>query len=398
MTARRRVVAAGVILVALALFPHSHPTSDPSGRSLRSTAHSHHSHAHLHPGLGQAAQGGGLAAVAASSPANVWAVGVQNSGVQFQSLLLHWDGRTWSRATSPHVRVLTDVETFSEDDAWAIGGARILHWDGATWEPSRHPSPPGMNLTAIDGSGPNDIWAVGTRHGERWREYGVPFVGSATLTMHWDGSTWRVVDSPNGARRLNAVTGVVALSPTNVWLVGSSRTDQPTRSRTMTQHWDGNAWNLVPSPNPDRKDNVLNAVGTDSAGGVWAIGEYGAFGSVAPIYLKWSDRSWNTFAGPSGGAAVSGASANEVWVVGCRASGCHVIARWDGETWSKVKIRPADTRFGRLADVAALPTAEAWAVGSLGARTGPDRSFTSIPLVQRWDGRNWQTVTIPTGV
>src|SRR5436190_21175729 len=65
-------------------------------------------------------------------------------------------------------------------------------------------------LRAISVGSATDIWTVGSRGGD---------VHPQSLTMHYDGSAWTVVPSPStgGGTRLE---NVVTLSPTDAWAVG----------------------------------------------------------------------------------------------------------------------------------------------------------------------------------
>jgi hypothetical protein len=86
-----------------------------------------------------------------------------------------------------------------------------------------------------------------------------------------------------------ALGGVSATSPTDAWAVG----DQcPTcnNSTTLILHWNGTRWSLVPSPNPGPKLNVLNAVAAVSPAYAWAVGSYGnsACTTAATVILHWN--------------------------------------------------------------------------------------------------------------
>jgi len=66
----------------------------------------------------------------------------------------------------------------------------------------------------------------------------------------------------------------VALSATNAWAVGYFQ--QANRSqRTLTEHWNGKNWKVVNSPNIGTDNNDLNALafiaGTNQ---VWTVGEH----------------------------------------------------------------------------------------------------------------------------
>jgi hypothetical protein len=361
------------------------------------------------PGLGGALpppNGEQLWAVDASSASDVWAVGSRYEGERFRerSLVLHFDGTSWFRIASPDIGALTDVAAASPDAAWAISGKQILRWDGSSWQVSPDPAPPGAVLSSVDASGPDDAWVVGMRHGAHWvDEYGEPNVGFDTLTMHWDGTSWTIVPSPNGAPRHNFVESVLALSPTEAWVVGYSQ--QGNDPRTLTIRWDGEAWSLVPSPDPGADFNVLWGMGTDGTGGVWAVGHYGEPGSrFMAMYARWTGTEWEVVSGPSGEAlhqtptAVSGGSADAVWAIGSEPTSSFLIAHWDGSRWESVGAEPppaGGSDSPSLSDVVALSPANAWAVGRYQGPPGREGTAETFPLVEHWDGATWQVVEVP---
>jgi len=67
-----------------------------------------------------------------------WAVGVANDG---QTLIMRWTGKAWALVRSPgtekNPEFLYSVAATSPRDAWAVGtrpgGTVILHWNGRTW-------------------------------------------------------------------------------------------------------------------------------------------------------------------------------------------------------------------------------------------------------------------------
>lgn len=78
---------------------------------------------------------------------------------------------------------------------------------------------------------------------------------------------WSGIPPPSPGSVSNGLNGVRALGPCNVWTVGSYQdaTDGPILS--LAEHWNGTAWKVMPTPNPDSGRNALNAVGDFSNGG-----------------------------------------------------------------------------------------------------------------------------------
>ena len=122
---------------------------------------------------------------------------------------------------------------------------------------------------------PNDAWAVGYSTPGQPEE-------SATLTLilHWDGTTWKVVPSPNIGPKTrsqsNRLLGLTANSANDIWAFGSYfAADGSGHQMTLLLHWDGTSWKIAPSPNPTKGnflDDVLFAGVIPSAGNVWIFG------------------------------------------------------------------------------------------------------------------------------
>lgn len=337
--------------------------------------------------------GGELDAVGATSSSDVWAVGGYRTKASFKehSLAERWDGSAWQTVQVPDIGRLTGVAAISSEDVWVIGST-ILHWDGASWSIVDSPRPPSSSFASISASGPNDVWIAGTRAG---RMLGAHTRGTATFVEHWDGRFWSIVPTPNPSDRHDFLKGIVALSPNDAWAAGYSelRSDH---DYTLTLHWDGTAWTAVPSPNRGNL-NVLWGVGTDGAGGVWAVGHYRNEHHLTALVLRWDGSSWH-FVSPAGDALwsptlVGGTAADDVWVVGSEPTSDLAIAHWDG-TGLNLVVAPAtrgEQSMGMLSGLAVLSPSDAWVVG-VGNSSGQDRTE---PLIEHWNGAAWETVSSP---
>jgi hypothetical protein len=122
--------------------------------------------------------GNDLLGVAALSATDAWAVGdflnvAQSTG---PTLIEHWDGRHWHAVSSPNIgfksNILAAVAAVSSKDIWAVGEAfdsgsgpsLIEHWDGRAWSLVSSPNAPSsnyINLTGVSALSAQDIWAVG---------------------------------------------------------------------------------------------------------------------------------------------------------------------------------------------------------------------------------------------
>src|SRR5205085_2884518 len=138
----------------------------------------------------------------------------------------------------------------------------IEHWNGTSWKIV--PSPNTRNGGALNGVAvvsASDVWAVGSSSAQ-------------TFTEHWNGTSWTVVPSPNVGSGGNLLSGVAAVSANNVWAVGDYSNSKGI-TRTLIEHWNGTSWKVVASPNVGPHDNFLNGVSPiPSSGNVWAVGDY----------------------------------------------------------------------------------------------------------------------------
>jgi hypothetical protein len=145
----------------------------------------------------------------------------------------------------------------------------ILHWNGSSWKQVTSPNPgsQGTFLYGVRATSASSAWAVGSA-----------FNGTAdkTLIVRWDGSAWTQVKSPNpgGATQNNDLSSVAVTSATDAWAAGEY--DSGTGTRTLALHWDGSAWTQVTTPNLGGSsiDDSFTSVGASSANSVWAVGHY----------------------------------------------------------------------------------------------------------------------------
>jgi IPT/TIG domain-containing protein len=313
-------------------------------------------------------------ALAAAGPNDIWAVGGQGmgNGAYDQNLTEHWSGSSWGVVASPN-------SLTGDNDLW---GVSIV---------------PGSIASA------NNTFAVG--------DYFPSGVGQ-TRAMKWDGTNWITLSTPNVGSGDNELLGVVALSTTNVWAVGSSRADNNsgTPRNTLIEQYNGATWSVVSSPDmPPISSDRLMAVAATAANDVWAVGRTVTVvnGSTHPLIEHYNGTSWSIVPAPSplGGDAglygVSALTATSAWAVGywtdTHGFSHNLVEKWDGTNWSVVVVPTlgSGTYDNLLFSVAAVSDANVWVAGAVYSPT--QTGSPSNTLVEHWDGTQWKVVPSPDG-
>ena len=326
--------------------------------------------------------GSDLNGVAALGRNDAWAVGAEPLATD--PFIQRWDGTAWKFVADPPAQSLglTDVAAVASDDVWAVGGASstiggplIEHWNGTSWALEPGPSMSGGYLQGVAAVSTSDVWAVGLNFA----------AVNETVAEHWNGSTWIRVSTPDPGSEDNSLEGVAAVAANDVWAVGwfgaPSGNDQ-----TLVLHWNGTTWSIVPSPNVGSETNRLFGVTAAGPTDLWAVGEYYVSGQSRTLAMRWDGSTWTVSPTPSKvpgtnrllEAAV--AANGQVWAVGyyedARAHSFPISLRWDGATWTLFKGTLTAGSTGSFRDVAASPDGDLWAVGQFRGSSGTDKTLT----------------------
>jgi hypothetical protein len=230
-----------------------------------------------------------LNGVSVVSSSDVWAVGYleDTAGRQSRPLAEHWDGAAWAPVPVPWKRVgasvrMQSVAALSSDDVWAVGAVMSdevpdqtvrMHWDGLRWRSVRGPKDQAAGTTLYDVAAvsASDVWAVGTT--------GAPHADYSARTEHWDGTRWSRIAAPNGPFDASSLLGTSASSSNDAWAVGLSFPQGGGgQASTLTEHWDGSQWSVIPSTDVDFY-NAFLSVASLSPTDVWAVGSSGSTGN-----------------------------------------------------------------------------------------------------------------------
>jgi hypothetical protein len=202
----------------------------------------------------------------------------------------------------------------------------------------------------VDAVAPDDVWAVGFAGA-------TSDLNTETLAVHWDGDAWQRVPSPNvgDAATVNELTAVDVVASDDAWAVGFVHEDAQTKP--MMQHWDGASWSMVSLPDPGAGHSVLSDVAAGGPDDVWAVG-------YAPS----------------------------------RTDG-HVlepyVLHWDGESWTRVDTANGGSDGTWLTDVAVSPDGEVIATGDWLWRNW-EGGLTGKAAVMRYDGTSFDYVNVPS--
>lgn len=303
-----------------------------------------------------------LSDVQVVSQEDAWAVGGYDleSGGKYFPFIERWDGTKWNympnsafEGNEPLYGTLLGLAVIDPNNIWAVGaelkGDRsaplLLQWNGATWSqvPGAKSASLKGNLQAVDGTSPQNIWAVGERGASP---------NSKTLVQHWDGNKWKIVPSPSPGLNSNELEDVAVLSATDAWAVG--QIDEFSSARTMRSlilHWDGESWQSVPHPQLGPNPQRLTGIVALSESNIWAVGSYARSPSPfdpAMLIMHWNGAEWNVvpITGDTRGGlwGVAAIGKNNVWTVGTiptlPSPYLNTMARYTGWTTYPVLIGP----------------------------------------------------------
>lgn len=239
---------------------------------------------------------------------------------------------------------VSSIATFGDDDVWVAGTEfrlyptpsqpLLLHWDGKAWTRPALPLRE-TGLTAIGGAGPRDVWVTGWRSSDGRLD-----------SAHWDGRSWRAVPIPNDRRsRNNLSEGIVALPSGEAWVVGVVGPGEA--EAPLAERWDGSRWRPAAPPR-----GSLLAVSATTARDVWTVG-FAHTGEPVAVAYRWNGARWRAVAVPRprystssfSGVVVQGPRA---WLFGHTETAhdrdeegkvATYSFYWDGARWHPVPLR-----------------------------------------------------------
>jgi hypothetical protein len=320
-----------------------------------------------------------LFAVRCLSAKDCWAVGEYLKGNHWLGEALHWTGKKWLSTAVPayggtakgNATELFDSACTAANNCWAVGDFGlgnnppkkllnlVLHWNGKKWSRLRVPNPGGTKMTSLNYI--DAVRCVSAANCNAVGAYGsVPSDKDIYLNevLHWNGKRWSWVHVPNLAGTSsgddNQLVALGCGATTSCWGAGYYGQNEPTQTfRNGMLHWNGKKWTTVKVPNPGGtamgETNFIFGVTCDGSGNCWAVGEYrNSHGSVVNEALHWNGKRWYLVGTPNPAGsgflnlntlyAVRCTSSANCWAVGgALPKGGYMgneILHWNGKKWS----------------------------------------------------------------
>ena len=313
-----------------------------------------------------------LFAISGDSVKDIWAVGTNVPG----ALALHFDGSTWTSVPMAMSATadMSGVSVLAPNDVWAVGSAFnattqhftsvIQHFDGKKWSLVAHPRLAGGDqLFAVKAIASNDVFAVGESNSNRQKPL--------PLIEHFDGTQWTVIATPAlNPGQTQSLDQIAATSHTDVWVTG---TDGPV-FRAAILHFDGQKFSNVAFPSLSSVS--LGGLAAIAPNDAWVVGAE-ASGSAGQTTLTahWNGKRWTIVPSPNATAAnalgaVSAISSTDVWAVGCGLCGSDaglgtiLVEHWDGSRWT-INPTPLIGNGDIFSSILALPSGDVFVAGTV---------------------------------
>ena len=300
----------------------------------------------------------------------------------------------WSLTPSPNPRVPTGqlfwVSCPAPNSCMAVGtyvktsgeGVNLAEqWNGTTWRILPTPNPSGIALSGLFGVACTARSACTA-------------VGASTTTTgavravaeRWNGTSWRIQPTPSlaGGSALNSVS---CASRSACTAVGGTA-----NGKALAEQWNGTRWVIQPTPSPSQGGAALSGVACTSASACTAVGG----SSAGTLAEGWNGTSWSIQPTPNpaqgGGflASVACTSASACTAAGVSNAGT-LAEGWNGTSWSiQPTPTPAGAQFAFLNTVACTSPSACTAAGAYVNSSG-----TSQTLAEHWNGTTWHRQATP---
>lgn len=260
-------------------------------------------------------------------------------------------------------------------------------WDGTSWQRQATPNPAGDTTASVAPdlvgvSCPTASFCVAVGN------YQSDFTQSG-LAETWNGTAWTSVAFPVPTDSSGwQLTGVSCTSNRFCEAVGGYANVDTGLNDTFAASWNGTAWNLQTTVNPDPNNFEFEQFNTVSCASptfcvAWASGNAGNSGET--LAEQWNGSSWQTQNVPSSDATVNSVACDTAKF--CEAVGPGAAYGWNGSAWTAQTI-PGSAGSGNLQGVSCTSRNFCEAVGEY-------NNGNVVPVAAQWNGSAWASQSVP---
>jgi hypothetical protein len=236
-----------------------------------------------------------------------------------------WTVVSTHNSSTTQKNAMDGVSCVSSTFCFAVGGyytgtspvikhAQTQKWNGSHWSTVAVPNKTGSTvvsnfLMGISCVKTNFCMAAGyyTQNGGRH---------DGSLIERWNGTSWKIVSSPNVASVSNDLAAVSCFSTTFCMAVGDT-INGSFLTQTTAEKWNGSKWSVVKPKNVSTThDQFLWGASCSTATFCMAVGYFDTASGEYGLTEKWSTSAWSVVSSPhhSGGPANP---VNDLWSVSC---------------------------------------------------------------------------------
>ena len=209
-------------------------------------------------------------------------------------------------------------------------------------------------------------------------------------------SAWTVTPSPNLGSNGDTLNGISCVTSTDCVAVGDYTTSAGIM-QTLIEAWNGTAWSVSPSPNPNTGGDLLNSVYCTSATFCEAVGYEGSTsGSIQNLIESWNGTAWSVTPSPDVGSSdqllgIFCTSSTSCMAVGSADQPGPLAEAWNGTAWSIVPTASSSGGYASLSGVWSASSSSCVAVGNNFVTS----SSATKTLVESWKGTAWFIIPSP---
>jgi hypothetical protein len=219
------------------------------------------------------------------SPSEVWVAGYSGSA----ATVAQWKNGTWTTrytqaSTGRHLTVFEAIAVDGSGQVWAVGWDRdydapgrpvsslVVHFNGTSWTRETTPNPASRNTLMDVALANGEVFAVGVA-----QDTSGGGITPRSLMLRRQSTGWSSLTVPKGeAGSQDQLLSVAAVSSTSVWSVGYYSSPSSGLYEPLLVHWTGNDATgtlAVSHPSPALTVSALvSGVSATSAGNLWAAG------------------------------------------------------------------------------------------------------------------------------